>query len=108
VADALGTGPPPPQSLSLSGLWDGLGAYRSRAMRGWLVVGRLPAYPPDLNPSRDLWANLKDQELANLSYNTLGEVIQAAWHGIKAHPTGGCRTRPATFGGFQCGDLRTL
>jgi hypothetical protein len=108
VADALGTGPPPPQSLSLSGLWDGLGAYRSRAMRGWLVVGRLPAYPPDLNPSRDLWANLKDQELANLSHNTLGEVIQAAWHGINRIRQVVAVLVPATFGGFQCGDLRAL
>jgi DDE superfamily endonuclease len=38
-------------------LWDGLPAHRSRAMaawlgrqRSWLVVERLPAYAPDLNP----------------------------------------------------------
>jgi len=55
-------------------LWDGLGAHRSRAMadflatqRDWLVVERLPAYAPDLNPVEGLWSNLKDQELANLS-----------------------------------------
>jgi DDE superfamily endonuclease len=40
-------------------LWDGLPAHRSRSMdaflrrqRSWLVVERLPAYAPDLNPSR--------------------------------------------------------
>ena len=38
-------------------LWDGLPAHRSRAMRAWLatqrhwlVVERLPAYAPELNP----------------------------------------------------------
>jgi hypothetical protein len=38
-------------------LWDGLPAHRSRAMgaflatqRDWLVVERLPAYAPELNP----------------------------------------------------------
>lgn len=70
-------------------LWDGLGAHRSRAMRAflvtqrdWLVVERLPAYAPDLNPVQGLWSNLKGQELANLACDTLGEAIGAAWHGI--------------------------
>src|SRR5512132_3462753 len=47
-------------------LWDGLPAHRSRAMqafvasqRRWLVVERLPAYAPELNPVEALWANLK-------------------------------------------------
>jgi DDE superfamily endonuclease len=47
-------------------VWDGLGAHRSRAMRAflaiqrdWLVVERLPAYAPDLNPVEALWSNLK-------------------------------------------------
>jgi len=38
-------------------LWDGLPSHRSTAMRdwvrsqrSWLVVERLPAYAPDLNP----------------------------------------------------------
>jgi DDE superfamily endonuclease len=53
--------------------WDGLPSHRSRAMqadvkanRRWLVVERLPAYAPDLNPVEALWANLKGTELANL------------------------------------------
>jgi len=44
-------------------LWDGLGAHRSRKMReflatqrDWLVVERLPAYAPDLNPVEALWS----------------------------------------------------
>jgi hypothetical protein len=46
------------------------------------VVERLPAYAPDLNPVEGLWSNLKDQELANLTCDTLGEAIQTAWQGI--------------------------
>ena len=71
-------------------VWDGLGAHRSRAMRAflaiqrdWLVVERLPAYAPDLNPVEALWSNLEGQELANLTCDTLGEVIQATWQGIE-------------------------
>jgi transposase len=71
-------------------VWDGLGAHRSRAMRAflatqrdWLVVERLPAYAPDLNPVEALWSNLKGQELANLACDTLGEVVQATWQGIE-------------------------
>jgi transposase len=71
-------------------LWDGLPAHRSRAMRAWLnrqrswlVVERLPAYAPELNPVEGLWSNLKTVELANLTAATLEEVIGQAWHGIE-------------------------
>ena len=70
-------------------LWDGLAAHRSRKMRqflatqrDWLVVERLPAHAPELNPVEGLWANLKGRELANLAVEGLGEVITAAWQGI--------------------------
>jgi hypothetical protein len=70
-------------------LWDGLPAHRSRAMhqylqaqRFWLVVERLPAYAPELNPVEGIWANLKGVELAHLVADTLGPVIQAAERGI--------------------------
>jgi hypothetical protein len=63
-------------------LWDGLPAHRSNAMgrwvntqRSWLVVERLPAYAPDLNPVEGLWSSLKAVELANLTSPTLAEVI---------------------------------
>ena len=39
--------------------------------RHWLVVERLPAYAPELNPTEDLWAWLKGTELANLVCPTL-------------------------------------
>jgi transposase len=71
-------------------LWDGLPAHRSRAMRAWLatqrswlVVERLPAYAPDLNPVEGLWSSLKAVELANLTRPTLAEVIQQAHRGIE-------------------------
>jgi hypothetical protein len=70
-------------------LWDGLPAHRSTAMRAWLaaqrswlVIERLPAYAPDLNPVEGLWSSLKAVELANLTSPTLAEVIQQAHRGI--------------------------
>jgi transposase len=71
-------------------LWDGLPAHRSRAMRAWLntqrhwlVVERLPAYAPELNPTEGLWSSLKAVELANLTSPTLAEVIQQARRGVE-------------------------
>jgi hypothetical protein len=70
-------------------LWDGLPSHRSNAkgawlnrQRSWLVVERLPAYAPELNPVEGLWASLKAIELANLTSPTLAEVIQHAHRGI--------------------------
>jgi transposase len=71
-------------------LWDGLPSHRSRAMhdwlntqRSWLVVERLPAYAPELNPVEGLWSSLKAVELANLTGPTLAEVIQQAHRGVE-------------------------
>jgi transposase len=71
-------------------LWDGLPAHRSGAMRtwlntqrSWLVVERLPAYAPDLNPVEGLWSSLKAVELANLTLLTLAEVIDQAHRGVE-------------------------
>lgn len=70
-------------------LWDGLPSHRSKSMqayirsqRRWLVVERLPAYAPDLNPVEGMWSNLKGQELANLCVDTLEECVVAASAGI--------------------------
>jgi hypothetical protein len=55
-------------------LWDGLPARHSRAMRAWLntrpswlVVERLPAYAPELNPTEGLWSSQEAVEWANLT-----------------------------------------
>jgi transposase len=71
-------------------LWDGLPAHRSKAMwawlatqRSWLVVERLPAYAPELNPVEGLWSWLKGSQLANLVCPTLQEVVAQAELGIE-------------------------
>jgi transposase len=71
-------------------LWDGLPAHRSRAMRAWLatqrhwlVVERLPASAPELNPVEGLWSWLKGTQLANLVCPTLQEVAEQAELGIE-------------------------
>jgi transposase len=71
-------------------VWDGLSSHRSKKMkayvssqRRWLVVERLPAYAPELNPVETLWANVKGTELANLCAETLDEPIKAARRGAE-------------------------
>jgi len=61
-------------------LWDGLPAHHSTVMRTWLntqrsrlVVERLPAYAPELNPVEGLWSSLKAVEMANLTSPPLAE-----------------------------------
>jgi len=39
----------------------------------WLTVVRLPAYPPDLNPTESVWAHMK-RDLGNLTACTLDQV----------------------------------
>jgi hypothetical protein len=70
-------------------LWDGLPAHRSRGMldwvasqRAWLRVERLPGYAPDLNPTEQVWGNVKSGELANLCADTIGEVTDCAEDGL--------------------------
>jgi putative transposase len=70
-------------------VWDNLPAHHSRLMGAWLAgqchwlqVEYLPGYAHDLDPVEGLWANLKDVELANLCRDTIGEVLEAARHGI--------------------------
>jgi transposase len=48
-----------------------------------LVVERLPAYAPELNPVEGPWSCLKAVDLANLTSPTLAEVIDQAHRGIQ-------------------------
>jgi transposase len=80
---------PVPAGEKATLLWDGLPAHRSHVMgawirtqRSWLVVERLPAYAPELNPTEGLWSSLKAVELAKLVSPTLAEVIDQAHRGI--------------------------
>jgi putative transposase len=70
-------------------LWDGLPAHRSRCMRdwihrerAWLSVERLPAYAPELNPTEQVFGNLKSGELANLCSQTIADVQTIAEDGL--------------------------
>jgi DDE superfamily endonuclease len=71
-------------------LWDGLPAHRSRTMRAWLnrqrswlVVERLPAYAPELDPVEACGPTSRPSSWPNLTAATLEEVIGQAWHGIE-------------------------
>ena len=70
-------------------LWDGLPAHRSRRMtdwikdqRPWLSVQRLPGYAPELNPTEQVFGNLKSSELANLCRDTIADVQASAEDGL--------------------------
>jgi hypothetical protein len=70
-------------------LWDGLPAHRSRCMldwvasqRDWLSIEPLPGYAPDLNPTEQVWGNIKSTQLANLCADTIGEVADMAEDGL--------------------------
>lgn len=62
-------------------IWDGAPIHRSALVRdfvattaGRLVVERLPAYAPELNPVEYLWGHLKEHELGNLLVRQLHEL----------------------------------
>ena len=66
-----------PQKMLL--VWDGAPIHRSELVRdyiastrGRLVVERLPAYAPELNPVEYMWGHLKTHEIANL-------IVTKAW-----------------------------
>jgi transposase len=72
-------------------IWDGLPAHRSRvvkdyveALDGRLILERLPAYAPELNPVEYIWGYMKQRELANLCLHTIGEVGTFARNRLKS------------------------
>ena len=72
-------------------IWDGLPAHRSRVVKdyveslaGHLVLERLPAYAPELNPVEYIWGYMKQRELANLCLRTIGEVGTFARNRLKS------------------------
>jgi transposase len=78
------------QHRSIHLIWDGLPAHRSRCMtdwlnrqRDWLTVERLPGYAPELNPTEQVWGNVKSQELANLCADTIDTVAAYAVDGLQ-------------------------
>jgi len=60
-------------------IWDGAAIHRcklvqefARGTKDRLVLARLPAYAPELNPAEYLWAHLKEHEIANLCVREAG------------------------------------
>lgn len=78
-------------------IWDGLPAHRSRRVRRWLeaqagevVVARLPAYAPELNPVEYLFGRLKTRELPNFcpsDYAQLNRHARAALRRTQRRPS---------------------
>jgi len=77
-------------------IWDGAPIHRSALVRdfvaasaGRLVVERLPAYAPELNPVEYLWGHLKEHELGNLlvrQIHELGLQATAALRRLRRRP----------------------
>jgi transposase len=104
-------------------LWDGLPAHRSRAMqtwlntqRRWLVVERLPAYAPELNPTEGLWSWLKGSQLATWSARPCGRWwSRPSWasnapggrHSSPTHSFAGPGSRSHDRSGHPLGSVRT-
>lgn len=62
-------------------VWDGLPAHRARlvsefiaAQRDRLVIERLPAYAPELNPVEYIWGYCKHHELPNFCPRDLAQL----------------------------------
>jgi transposase len=77
-------------------VWDGAPIHRSARVRdfaagtaGRLVLARLPAYAPELNPVEYLWGHLKEHELGNLPVrhaHELGHHAVAALRRLRRRP----------------------
>ena len=69
-------------------VWDGLPAHRSAKMRRliatrpWLRVYQLPSYAPQLNPTENIWSNLK-RGMANLTAGTTDDLIRITKNRLK-------------------------
>jgi putative transposase len=68
-------------------IWDGINPHRSVATRrfveeqSWLMVVRLPAYAPELNPVEGVWSWFKRTVVGNFcpdGYDLLGRVLRLA------------------------------
>jgi len=69
-------------------VWDGLPAHRSARMRRltaarrWLRVYQLPGYAPELNPTENVWSNLK-RGMANLAAGRIDDLIRITKNRLK-------------------------
>jgi|SRR3954447_13409638 len=78
-------------------IWDGATIHRSQAIKDFLAEGatqrllleRLPAYAPDLNPDEGIWHYLKHVELRNVccpDVAVLQTKLQQATQALAAKP----------------------
>ena len=75
-------------------LWHGAKTHRSRMVRDYvdstrrqIVIERLPAYAPELNPVEYLWAWLKRHALANYCPESLAQLHHGARSKLKSAQT---------------------
>ena len=68
-----------PQVIEFLVLWDGAPIHRSLLVKSYIastggrvLVERLPAYAPELDPVEYMWGHLKTHEIANL-------LVKQAW-----------------------------
>ena len=66
-------------------IWDGLSVHRSRLVRefveqqsGRIVLARLPAYAPELNPTEYIWGYWKSHTLANFCAADFAQLTTTA------------------------------
>lgn len=64
---------------------DGAPSHRCHDLRvpDNIVLLRLPAYSPELNPAERLWEELREKEFANRVFDSLGAAIAQAARGLQ-------------------------
>lgn len=71
-------------------IWDGLPVHRSRKVRdflgrqqGRIILARLPAYAPELNPTEYIWGYWKNHALANFCAADFAHLTSTARRTLK-------------------------
>lgn len=71
-------------------IWDGLPQHRSKLVREFaesqgdrLMLERLPAYAPELNPTEYIFGHLKHHELPNFCAKNISELSDYARRALK-------------------------
>ena len=66
------------------------------SLDGHLVLERLPAYAPELNPVEYIWGYLKQRELPNLCLHSIAQVASFARNRLKS-----MQRRPKLISAFR-------
>ncbi len=72
-------------------IWDGLQAHRSKlvrahveAQRGRIVLERLPAYAPEMNPVECIWGYLKHHAMPNYCATNFTDLAQRTRRNLRS------------------------